>query len=129
MKDRKKEKINDKLNKQRYKCPNCGWESDENQLDDPWDHCPNCLYSVHLDNRPGDRASSCHGRMEPIGVWVRKSGEWAVIHRCKSCGKIHANRVAADDNPMKLMALAIRPFGTPAISQTDIKNMVASMER
>lgn len=129
MKDRKKEKINDKLNKQRYKCPNCGWESDENQLDDPWDHCPNRLYSVHLDNRPGDRASGCHGRMEPIGVWVRKSGEWAVIHRCKSCGKIHANRVAADDNPMKLMALAIRPFGSPAVSQTDLKNMVASMER
>ena len=49
MKDRKKEKINDKLNKQRYKCPNCGWESDENQLDDPWDHCPNCLGGIHTE--------------------------------------------------------------------------------
>ena len=24
--------------------------------------------------------------MEPIGVWVRKNGEWALIHRCKRCG-------------------------------------------
>lgn len=35
-------------------------------------HCPYCLTSVHLDDRPGDRGSDCHGRMEPIGVWVRK---------------------------------------------------------
>ena len=91
-------------------------------------HCPNCLYSVHLDNSPGDRESYCHGRMEPIGVWVRKNGEWAVIHRCTVCGKISSNRVAADDNPMKLMALAMRPFGSPAISQRNIKNMTITME-
>lgn len=91
-------------------------------------HCPYCLYSVHLDNKPGDRSSECHGRMEPIGVWVRKNGEWAVIHRCKICGKISSNRIAADDNPMKLMALALRPFGSSTISQSSIKNMTFSME-
>ena len=91
-------------------------------------HCPNCLYSIHLDNSPGDRESGCHGRMEPIGVWVRKNGEWAVIHRCTVCGKISSNRTAADDNPMKLMALAMRPFGSPAISQKNIKNMTITME-
>ena len=21
--------------------------------------------------------------MEPVAVWVRKGGEWAIIHRCK----------------------------------------------
>ena len=67
--------------------------------------------------------------MEPIGVWVRKNGEWAIIHRCKICGKISSNRVAADDNPMKLMALALRPFGSQTISQNDIKNMTITMER
>ena len=91
-------------------------------------HCPNCLYSVHLDNKPGDRSSECHGRMEPISVWVRKNGEWAIIHRCKICGKISSNRIAADDNPMKLMALAMRPFGSTIISQSNIKNMTISME-
>ena len=67
-------------------------------------------------------------RMEPIGVWVRKNGEWAIIHRCVKCGKIGSNRVAADDNPMKLMALAMRPFGSSGISRADVREMTASME-
>lgn len=91
-------------------------------------HCPNCLSSIHLDNEPGDRRSECHGRMDPIGVWVRKNGEWAVIHRCRCCGKICSNRTAADDNPMKLMALAMRPFGSHGISRGRIRCMAASME-
>ena len=37
--------------------------------------------------------------MEPIAVWVRKNGEWAIIHRCKICGALSSNRIAADDNP------------------------------
>ena len=49
-------------------------------------HCPNCLYSLHVDEQPGDRESDCGGIMEPIGVWVRKGGEWAIIHRCRRCG-------------------------------------------
>ena len=77
-------------------------------------HCPYCLSSVHVDNEPGDRASECHGVMEPISVWVRKNGEWAVIHRCTVCGKMGSNRIAADDNPMKLMALALRLLRQPA---------------
>ena len=91
-------------------------------------HCPYCLNSVHPDDRPGDRGSDCHGRMEPISVWVRRNGEWAIIHRCVICGKMSSNRTAADDNPMKLMAFAMRPFGSPAVSGEHVKNMVASME-
>ena len=49
-------------------------------------HCPNCLASLHLDIEPGDRESDCGGIMEPIAVWVRRGGEWAVIHRCRRCG-------------------------------------------
>ena len=64
-------------------------------------HCPNCLSSLHVDEEPGDRASDCGGIMEPVAAWVRKGGEWAIIHRCKRCGKLSSNRVAADDNPMK----------------------------
>lgn len=90
-------------------------------------HCPNCLASVHLDERPGDRASGCHGVMDPIAVWVRKGGEWAVIHRCRICGKLGSNRIAADDNPMRLMALAMRPWGSEAISRVNVRNMTRSM--
>ena len=43
-------------------------------------HCPNCLASLHLDIEPGDRESDCGGIMEPIAVWVRRGGEWAIIH-------------------------------------------------
>lgn len=91
-------------------------------------HCPNCLSSVHLDKHPGDRASDCHGIMEPITVWVRKNNEWAIIHRCKICGKMASNRIAADDNPMKLMAIAMRPYGSEKISRFNIRNMQNSME-
>ena len=76
-------------------------------------HCPNCLCSLHVDETPGDRASDCGGIMEPIGVWVRKGGEWAIIHRCRRCGKLCSNRSAADDNPMKLMSIAMKPLTAP----------------
>ena len=76
-------------------------------------HCPNCLCSVHLDIEPGDRASDCGGLMEPVAVWVRKNGEWAIIHRCRRCGAFSSNRVAADDNPVKLMSIAMKPIGNP----------------
>lgn len=91
-------------------------------------HCPYCLYSVHLDNAPGDRSSDCHGKMEPIGVWVRKNGEWAIIHRCTVCGKLSSNRVAADDNPMKLMALALKPLSSEKFSKINLKNLIGSMQ-
>ena len=76
-------------------------------------HCPNCLCSVHVDEEPGDRAADCGGLMDPIGVWVRRDGEWAVIHRCRRCGKLSSNRSAADDNPMKLLSIAARPMAAP----------------
>ena len=94
----------------------------------PQEPLPQLPVQSHLDQEPGDRASDCHGRMEPIGVWVRKNGEWAILHRCQRCGKIGSNRIAADDNPMKLMALAMRPFGSSAISREEIRDMTASME-
>ena len=76
-------------------------------------HCPNCLTSLHLDVEPGDRSADCGGLMEPIGVWVRKGGEWAIIHRCRRCGALGSNRTAADDNPIKLMSIALRPLTQP----------------
>ncbi len=90
-------------------------------------HCPYCLSSVHLDNTPGDRASNCHGVMEPVSVWVRKNNEWAIIHRCKVCGKLCSNRIAADDNPMKLLSLALKPFSSSRFSKEKLKNAEKTM--
>lgn len=51
--------------------------------------------------------------MEPIAVWVRKGGEWALIHRCRGCGVIRSNRIAADDNPAMLISIAARALANP----------------
>lgn len=95
-------------------CRNCGYPVvPPGAGSDHRNHCPNCLCSVHLDIEPGDRESDCGGLMEPVAVWVRKNGEWAIIHRCRRCGAFSSNRVAADDNPVKLMSIAMKPIGNP----------------
>lgn len=72
-------------------------------------HCPECLWSRHVDLRTGDRLSVCRGMMEPIGVWVKGRGEWSLIHRCEKCGFIRSNRIAGDDSHIELLRLALRP--------------------
>jgi hypothetical protein len=51
--------------------------------------------------------------MEPIAVWGRPGGEWALIHRCRSCGELRSNRIAGDDNELALVALAVRALSQP----------------
>ncbi len=92
-------------------------------------HCPNCLSSLHVDNEPGDRESDCHGAMEPVGVWVRREGEWAIVHRCKRCGVFHSNRVAADDNPVKLMSIAVKPLASPPFPLERMEQMLEAIEQ
>jgi len=70
-------------------------------------HCPYCLWSRHVDlDKPGDRLSACKAIMQPIGLTVKpgrdkfgmdRFGELMLIHRCKDCGKLSINRIAADD--------------------------------
>lgn len=90
-------------------------------------HCPNCLSSLHVDIEAGDRESDCGSIMDPVSVWVRKTGEWAIIHRCRWCGALSSNRVAADDNPMKLMSIAMKPLSTPPFPLERIEEMTALM--
>ena len=51
--------------------------------------------------------------MEPIAVWLRPGGDWAIIHRCRTCGELHSNRIAGDDNELALIALAVRAISQP----------------
>lgn len=76
-------------------------------------HCPHCLFSLHVDDLPGDRSANCSSLMEPISIWIRKNQEWAIIHRCRRCGHLSSNRIAADDNPIKLMSIAVTPLSSP----------------
>ena len=97
-----------------FRCGHC-------RLDVPTDtvgtahrnHCPNCLWSRHLDDDPGDRAADCGSLMEPIAIGVRGDGEWVVVHRCTGCSVLHLNRSAGDDNPLILLRVAVRPLSQP----------------
>jgi len=51
--------------------------------------------------------------MEPIAVWGRRDGAWALVHRCRTCGAIRTNRIAGDDDEWALMSLAARPLAQP----------------
>ena len=68
-------------------------------------HCPHCLYSLHLDqNTPGDRRAGCGGVMEPVALSFKskdgsKLGELCLIHHCPECGIYSKNRLAGDDDP------------------------------
>lgn len=111
-----------------FVCSHCGRTvTPQGAGSDHRNHCPYCLFSKHLDITPGDREADCGGSMEPIAVWVRKNGEWAVIHRCKICGTLCSNRIAADDNPMKLMSLAMRPVSSPPFPLERIEEMTRLM--
>jgi hypothetical protein len=77
-------------------------------------HCPNCLWSRHVDDDvPGDRDSDCGSSMEPLAIAVRGDGEWIVVHRCTGCDELHLNRSAGDDNPLLLLRLALKPLAQP----------------
>jgi hypothetical protein len=76
-------------------------------------HCPNCLWSRHVDVVPGDRAAECGAAMEAVAIAGRDDGEWLLVHRCRGCHTLKANRVAGDDNPLMLMRLAVRPLARP----------------
>lgn len=115
-------------NHETFTCRNCGREViPEGAGTDHRNHCPNCLCSVHLDIEPGDRTADCGGLMEPVAVWVRKNGEWAIIHRCRICGHMSSNRVAADDNPMKLMSIALKPLANPPFPVEKLEELTALM--
>ena len=70
------------------------------------DHCPNCLYSKHLDINPGDRLNECQGLMKPIGIEKYKD-TYKIIYKCLKCSQIHKNIIANDDNMDLIISLSI----------------------
>lgn len=97
-----------------FRCRHCGLDIG---ADAPGtahrNHCPTCLWSLHVDDVAGDRDADCEAAMEPVGIAARRNGEWALVHRCRGCRTVHLNRIAGDDNALALMQLAVRPLATP----------------
>ena len=78
-------------------------------------HCPYCLWSKHLDlYQSGDRMAICKSGMRPVALTLKQThkkyahpyqGELMIVHHCDGCGKISINRIAADDDPDRILAV------------------------
>ena len=106
-----------------FRCIHCGaWVSFEALGTKHRNHCPFCLWSKHVDReKPGDRNSTCQGKMKPIGLTFKREtpdryhpesrGELMVIHQCTKCGEVKINRLAGDDLPeavLNVFELSVR---------------------
>lgn len=87
--------------KENFVCEHCG---EKIKGDGYTNHCPNCLWSKHVDINPGDRKEVCGGLMKPIGIDL-KNGEYLLIHRCLKCGKEKRNKLSERDNFDKVIKL------------------------
>lgn len=69
-------------------------------------HCPNCLWSKHVDEAvPGDRRSNCKELMKPVGI-DKKKERYVLIHKCRRCGKVSRNKVSEDDSFEAIVEIA-----------------------
>lgn len=77
-----------------FNCAHCGAVVHGNGYTN---HCPKCLWSRHVDENPGDRASNCGGMMKPVSI--EKNGEGFIItHKCEKCGKEKRQRTSDQDD-------------------------------
>ncbi len=84
-----------------FKCENCGVKVEGDGFTN---HCPDCLWSKHVDNNPGDRQNACQGLMEPTGAFLQKQ-KWRISQRCTKCGE-EANITSSEkDNKRRLLGL------------------------
>ncbi len=89
-------------------CENC--HHDVKQLKySARDHCPNCLYSKHVDINPGDRENKCHGLLEPVGIEKYKD-TYKIVYKCQKCGQYHKNIAAKDDNIDEIISISSKGY-------------------
>lgn len=84
-----------------FNCAHCGAVVHGNGYTN---HCPNCLWSRHVDNNPGDRAAVCQGMMRPIAVAPMGDG-FIITHKCETCGKTIKQKSAENDDTDTLIRL------------------------
>ena len=97
-----------------FTCVHCGLEVLPLHSGSVRNHCPECLYSLHLDVFPGDRASDCGGLLIPFEVEQHPKKGWMITARCQRCGFVGRNKAALDDPRQPdsfeaLLALSARP--------------------
>lgn len=91
-----RERSNPIARNESFLCGHCGFLVPEAPGSGVRNHCPRCLRSQHVDGPvPGDRASDCHGLMDPHDQVVA-GGEVRVTFRCRRCGFERVNRLHPD---------------------------------
>lgn len=85
-----------------FTCEHCGAKV---QGSGYTNHCPQCLWSKHVDVSPGDRAHACRGAMRPVAL-EGSSPSYDIVHRCERCGETRRVRAAGEDDAAALLALA-----------------------
>lgn len=85
-----------------FTCLHCGMEVRGTGYTN---HCPQCLWSRHVDIYPGDRAATCHALMEPVAT-LSEGGDLVVVQRCTGCGQLWRNKVSAQDDREAVLMLA-----------------------
>lgn len=80
--------------KEDFTCANCGMEVKGTGYTD---HCPRCLYSMHVDVQPGDRKERCGGLMRPVGASSDRQG-FTIHYVCTKCRKRRSFKAASGDN-------------------------------
>ncbi len=84
-------------------CLNCGKKVEKLEYSSR-DHCPHCLYSLHVDINPGDRQNNCKGLLKPIDLEKFKD-TYKIIYKCEKCNQLHKNIMAKDDNYEEIIKL------------------------
>lgn len=138
----------------KFTCLNCQKTATPGSLEigtEHRNHCPKCLWSQHVDLKySGDRKSTCKKGMEPIGLtfkqegvdkWGKpKQGELMIIHKCTGGEKISINRIAADDDPQKILEISeksknidedikkeLNELGIKLLSETDRSEIMVQL--
>lgn len=89
-----------------FTCAYCGTNVTGNGYTN---HCPICLWSMHVDITPGDRAADCHGLLRPISA-IFKNDQYTIVHQCEQCGMRTNNKSSTGDNTELLIQLTAQPL-------------------
>jgi hypothetical protein len=79
-----------------FSCLNCGCTIPP-AVSTCRDHCPHCLFSLHVDINPGDRAANCGGKLHPKAYSTHKKKGYMIHYVCEKCGAERVNKFLAHD--------------------------------
>ena len=79
-----------------FVCLKCGTLVEKHKTSSR-DHCNHCLYGLHVDINPGDRANQCKGILKPIGIKISNK-KIKIAYNCLKCREKVLCIKAEDDN-------------------------------